>query len=217
MSTDGNPASVVVLLHGLYMTGGWMGLLRRRLEKFGHRAVAFSYSSLGQGAPANADALQRWLAEMDWRRVDFVAHSLGGLVLRHLFHRHPGQRPGRVVTLGTPHQPSCAARSVESLGLGFLLGRSGDEGLLGGIPIWDSHTQIGSVAGSRGLGIGRFFHRQNVPNDGAVTVPETQFEGMTDHVVVPVNHAALIFSRSVARLCNEFLRHGQFRSAKARS
>lgn len=216
MSTDDNATSVVVLVHGLYMNGAWMCLLRRRLGALGRHGISFEYPSLKRGVAANADALQEWLAAIQASHVDFVAHSLGGLVLRHLFHRHPGQRPGRVVTLGTPHRSSAAAGSVESLRLGRILGQSRCEGLLGGVPPWNPSVELGSIAGTFGFGIGRFFHRLGKPNDGAVAVSETRFDGMADHVVVPVAHAGLVFSKPVARLCDAFLRHGRFHSEASR-
>jgi len=210
MSTDAHPSSVVVLVHGLYMHGFWMGLLGRRLERRGHRVVTFSYPSLKESPEANADSLQRWLETLDSERVDFVAHSLGGLVLRHLLHRHSEQRPGRVVTLGTPHQASAAARVIESRGLGVALGRSRAGGLLGGFPAWNPEAEIGSIAGSVGLGLGRLIPGLPVPNDGTVAVAETQFRGMTDHLVLPVTHSGLIFSGRVANSCDMFLCAGRF-------
>ena len=45
---------------------------------------------------------------------------------------------------------------------------------------------------------------------GVVTVEETRLEGATDHLVVPLSHTALHFSRAVARQVQHFLRDGRF-------
>ena len=210
MSNESQGSRVVILVHGLYMHGRWMALLRRRLARVGHATRVFNYPSLADSVETNADALAAWLAGVESERVDFVAHSLGGLIVRSLFHRHPAQRPGRVVTLGTPHQASFVARWLAGHGLGVALGRARARGLLGELPPWDGPVELGSVAGSRGLGIGRLIPALPLPNDGTVALEETKLEGMTDHVVLPVTHTGLLVSKRVADHCDQFLRRGCF-------
>jgi hypothetical protein len=49
------------------------------------------------------------------------------------------------------------------------------------------------------------------PNDGTVAVAETVIAGLTDHVVLPVSHVALLWSAQVAAQVEQFLQHGRFR------
>jgi pimeloyl-ACP methyl ester carboxylesterase len=95
------------------MTGLDMFLLRSRLQDAGYDVYQFSYPSLKQSPRENAADLQEFLQNVPGETVHFVCHSLGGLVIRHLLHDYPDLRPGRVVTLGTPHQPSSAALQLE--------------------------------------------------------------------------------------------------------
>jgi len=59
-----------------------------------------------------ANALERALDRSDPDGVDIVAHSMGGLVLREVLRRRPDlrERVHAVVTLGTPHHGTAAAR-----------------------------------------------------------------------------------------------------------
>jgi hypothetical protein len=62
------------------------------------------------------------------------------------------------------------------------------------------------------MGGGRLFARLPKPNDGSVVVEETQLDGMTDHIVLPVSHSGLLFSANAALQAIHFLRHGRFRA-----
>lgn len=201
----------VVLVHGLWVSGGNMGLLQHRLNAAGFHALAFSCSTVRSTPRLNAMALNAFSGNLDAPVVHFVGHSLGGLVLRHLFHDYPNPRPGRVVTLGTPHQSSSAARSLTRTRPGRMaLGHSVDEGLLGGAPPWDGRRELGSVAGTLRIGLGTLVPGIPTPSDGTVAVSETLLTGMTDHVTAPVSHFGLLLSRRVAHYTIHFLRHGHF-------
>jgi len=101
----------VVLVHGLYVHGLWMRLLEYWLEQSGYHTVNFSYPSMTRSPAENAEDLHRQLERVEASTVHFLAHSMGGLVVRHLFHHYPQQRPGRIVTLGTPIRAVTPPRS----------------------------------------------------------------------------------------------------------
>lgn len=213
ISVSGNrPAvgrEVVVLVHGLYMHGLWMGLLGRRLRQAGYRTVAFSYPSLRRVPVENARALKELVEALEEPVVHFLAHSLGGLVVRHLFARSP-QPPGRVVTLASPHQGSFAACYLCERGCGWILGRSIEQGLLGDLPPWPVGRELGSLAGTLNLGWGRLMPEMPGLADGIVAVAETYLPGMTDQLCLPVNHVGMLIAPSVATQACAFFATGRF-------
>jgi hypothetical protein len=67
------------------------------------------------------------------------------------------------------------------------------------------------IAGTVALGLGRAVGgRLPGENDGVVRLEETEVEGMTARVMVPLGHSVLIVSRRVAELVAHFLAHGRF-------
>jgi hypothetical protein len=77
---------------------------------------------------------------------------------------------------------------------------------------------IGVVAGNYPFGLGRIFAwNLPMPNDGAVTVAETQVAAACDRIELPVTHTGMLISRRVAFQTAAFLRDGRFdHGAKAR-
>lgn len=204
------PKEAVVLVHGLWVNGLDMSLLRHRLQKQ-YACHQFSYSSVFHAPAENAEKLNEFTANIDADTIHFVGHSLGGLVIRHLFHHHPQQKPGRIVTLGTPHNQSrSAARLSRFLPTRIMLGKSIDNGLLGGLPNWSAQRELGSIAGTLRFGLGILIPGLPEPNDGTVAVEETRLQGMGDHLILRLSHFGLLLSASASTAVVQFLQHGKF-------
>jgi pimeloyl-ACP methyl ester carboxylesterase len=207
---NGRRQETVVLIHGLYMHGFCMALLAYRLRRAGYHTVLFSYSSLKSTLPHSAVALAARMQTLETPVVHCVAHSLGGLLVRHLVAREALLPPGRVVTLGTPHQSSGLARHLSTGRLRFILGRRSGQGLLGDLPPWPANRELGSLAGTLNVGLGRLFGTVPAPADGTVTVAETYLPGMTEHICLPVSHTGMLLSSTVAVQVCTFLATGRF-------
>lgn len=203
--------AAVVLIHGIWMNGMEMSLLRYRIHRAGYKTHRFSYPSVRKDIKENAQALQVYIQTLEYDTLHFVAHSLGGLVVRQLFLDFPQQRPGRIVTLATPHQGSLLAKRMNRFALGrMLLGQSLKTGLLDGLPHWQATHEIGVVTGTVGLGMGTVITRLPKPNDGTVTIQESRLPGATDVISLPVSHISMLLSQTVATKVIHFLRQGKF-------
>lgn len=209
MKAVSTKTETVVLVHGIWMTGLDMSLLRHRLEQCGFKPVQFSYPTIRSNLQDNAARLQRFVQKLDADTVHFVAHSLGGLLLRQFFHDFPDQKPGRVVTLGTPHTGSQIANRMGSNPFGrLLLGQSYLNGLRGDVPPWQARREMAVFAGNVSIGVGRLIQRLPKPNDGTVALAETFMDGISLHRVFPTTHVGLLFSKKVATAICQFLQTG---------
>jgi len=208
-----NKSEAVVLIHGVWMTGFEMLLLRYRLHRCGYRTYQFHYPSLRRRPSENAACLSRFLAKISADRIHLLAHSLGGIVLMHLFHAFPQQKPGRVVMLGTPARGSeLARRFYHKRRLRPLLGRACEQGLLGGAPDWPKDRELGLIVGDRPVGmLAQFFGGPlEKPSDGTVRVAETRIEQARDALRLPVTHFSMLADRRVAAAACRFLQTGKF-------
>jgi pimeloyl-ACP methyl ester carboxylesterase len=210
-------SDVLVLIHGIWMAGLELIPLARRLEGCGFSSHRFRYPSLGRSVAENAAALGRFVRSLDAERVSFVAHSLGGLVLLHLFEQWPDAPPGRAVLLGSPVAGSGVARHMAARPwLRWGLGQSTERGLLGDVPPVPPGREIGAIAGSRPLGVGRFLGGLSAPGDGTVAQSETRAAGLTDWVSYPVSHFQMVLDARVARAVCRFLQEGRFGASSDR-
>jgi pimeloyl-ACP methyl ester carboxylesterase len=205
----------VVTVHGLWTRGASMAILRRRLESHGLRVVSFSYPSVTQSLEANTAALEACVDAVPGDTVHLVSHSLGGLLICALLERRRPARLGRIVCLGAPFKGSrTAARLARWPGGKHLVGSCAlDVNARRGFDKLPAGVEVGSIAGRIPLGVGRLLGRFPEPNDGTVAVAETKIDGLADHVVLPVSHAALLWSRAVSEQTEHFLLRGRFRRA----
>lgn len=203
----------VVFVHGIWMTGAEMIILRRRLSQCGFDCMNFRYQSLRRTPRENAINLNKFLGTIQANIIHLVAHSLGGIVLLHLFDNFPQQKPGRVVMLGTPIRGSEVAQKVISnRWLAHFLGRSVERGLLGDAPRWQTDRELGMLAGTEGFGIGKVLTlgKLQEPNDGTVRLASTCSSGFKDYLALPYSHHGMLFAKPVAQAVCRFLQSGSF-------
>lgn len=198
----------VVLLHGIH-TGPWiMKTLGRRLLHAGFSPVYFGYASLKRTPREHARALADFVRSRRLAPCHFVAHSLGGLVLRHLADLAPELVQARVVTLGTPHRGSMVARRLHER-FPKLIGRAWDEGLDGRLPLPPMPVATGNISGCRGIGAGWWLAKLPPGSDGTVAQSETVLPGSLP-LLLPCSHTGLLFDRNAARQTACFLSYGRF-------
>lgn len=203
---------ITVLVHGIWMQGFMMGVMRRRLSALGFRAMTFSYDFLGNTPAENACDLYQRIGELGAARVNLVGHSLGGIVILHLLRQYPELDVNKIVLIGSPVKGSFIARKMaQSTYLSPLLGRSQYGGLVDGAPEFDSESPLGIITGSGNMGILALFYSAGDDSDGVVRNSETLIENAADRISVPLSHSAMIFSGQCADYVANFLNIGRFR------
>ncbi len=207
----------VILIHGLWMNGMEMYLLKRRLKAFGFQPWTFRYATTRLSPAETARHLNTFVEQVPAKPIHFVGHSLGGLIALKLFEDFPYQRPGRLVVLGTPYQGSETARRFIRLPCSrYLINRNMSELLEGIVPPWHGDRDLGVIAGTLNFGLGRLIGGIVYAGDGTISVEETHIPQACDFINLPVSHMGLVFSKKVAAEVCHFLKHGIFSDKKKR-
>lgn len=140
----------VLCLHGITQTGSNLWGIRRALEQRGRPTEAISLGRLPRGrrrlGNRIAPVLEALAGISPTGRVDIVAHSLGGVVLRLILADRPdlADRVGRVVTLGSPHRGTAGIRGLPLGKAIHRLGRRSE--LLAGLPAIPA-SRVTTIAG----------------------------------------------------------------------
>lgn len=213
---------VVILLHGMGRSALSMKRLEWTIERQGYLVVNVSYPSTRFPVEQLTDNYLRPALEevgkSSPRRVHFVTHSLGGILVRQYLGTHTMTNLGRVVMLGPPNQGSEVADALRSWS--FYRRLVGPSGMQLGTGAGDLPRQLGParfdvgvIAGDRSLN--PFFSRLIPgPDDGKVSVASARLEGMKDFLVVHHSHTWLAWRKVVIRQVLAFLETGQFDRTK---
>jgi len=188
-----------------------MGFLAKQLRKRGFDASTISYRSLKKSPAENARKVHELIKNLPNPVVHLVGHSLGGIVILHLLDQYDDIPDGRVVLMGSPVRGSAFAKQLAGNRWSrLLLGRSTEDGVLGGAPVYQDERELGIIRGTVRLGAAALVRKPGETNDGVVSESETMINGANDYVDLPLSHSMLIFSRRSAELIKHFLNNGRF-------
>lgn len=191
---------LAILVHGMGRSPLSMALLALRLRRAGFATALFGYSAaLERFEPCR----QRLRAYIDARAVArpylLIGHSLGTVLLRSVL-PELAQPPAGFFLIGPPTRACLLARRCARL-LPYRLftGEMGQllasEAFLRTVPVPQCPAIIyAGAAGPRW----RWYPLGAEPNDGILTVSETQLPGVP-HVLVPARHTLLMNSRILVR------------------
>ncbi len=208
----------VILLHGLCRSGRSMIPMGQALTQAGYKVVNMEYPSrsaaiekLSEDAIGSAVAVCQQNGAV---KINFVTHSLGGILVRSYLSRHTIPNLGRVVMLGPPNQGS---EIVDKLGGWWIFKKL--NGPAGGELGTDKNSTpnklgpanfcTGVIAGNRSI---NWINSRLIPgrDDGKVSIERTKLAGMSDHIVIASAHPLIMRNRTAIRQTIYFLRAGKF-------
>jgi uncharacterized alpha/beta hydrolase family protein len=202
--------------------------LSEHLRKQGYQVFNVAYSSTEQTVAENAADLDRVISSLEGiEEIDFVAHSLGNLVLRRYLAdqtdatkgKSPDPRIKRIVMLAPPNNGAqLASRFAGSSVVQFCWGAAGRE-----IADWDK-LKVQLVVPSCEFGIlagGREVKHSDNPliegdDDFVVSVEETKLPGARDFQILPVWHHKMNENEKAFEYTTRFLATGCFIDQRSR-
>lgn len=206
---------LVILLHGLKRRRLDMKVLERNCRKEGYETINWGYPSTKFPIGTLAEKLAEELKKHKNRRIHFITHSMGGIIVRMTLNRYTPPKLGRIVMIAPP---GTGAHLADFFGdwklFKFLFGPAGQDLRRGECGVCDSieaiNAEFGVIAGGRGNSTG-FNPFLPGDNDGTVTVESTHLPGEKDFILLPYMHLYIHIMPRTVRLALSFLRTGAFR------
>jgi len=221
--THSASAECVVLLHGLARTSASMNKLEKKLVQEGYYVVNIDYPSrknpISKLSKIAINEGLRKCSENNSSPVNFVTHSLGGILVRHYYKNHSPENLKRVVMLGPPNKGSEVVDNLKNVpGFELLHGPAGMQ--LGtqedDIPksLGPVNFELGIIAGTRSINLILSSFLPN-PDDGKVSVESAKVVNMRGFIALPVTHTLMMRNNKVIEEVISFLKNGEFKSDAA--
>ena len=214
--SSGSHAACVILLHGLAKSDASMNKLEEAVADAGYTTVNVDYPSTDYpieklAGPAIAPALDQCEGHGE---INFVTHSMGGILVRQYLSQVSIDNLNRVVMLGPPNNGSEVVDKLGDFpGFHFIFGDAGMQLGTGSLSVPNklgpANFDLGIIAGTRSINL---ILSQLIPDtdDGKVSVQSTKLEGMNDHLEMPVTHVFMMKNDQVIAQVIHYLRHGTF-------
>ena len=209
----------VVLIHGLNRSWRAMQPMAEALREAGFSTANVDYPSqagtIDVLAPMAVNTGLDACRQAGAKRIHFVTHSIGGILLRYSHESSPIPDLGRVVMLAPPNHGSEVIDVTRDWPTTSLF--AGEAGLQLGTGPDSIPTQLGPVDFELGViaGTGSINFVMSAmlpaPNDGKVSVESTRIEGMDDFLTVDNSHHYITESDIVIENTTYFLKNGVFK------
>ncbi len=208
----------VIVLHGLGRTASSMGRIEEALARENYLVWNESYPSTSHSIEQLSAATVRqgleYCEQNQAQTVNFVTHSLGGILVRQYLQHHTISNLGRVVMLSPPNHGSEVADLLKNYTIfQIALGPAGQQ--LGTDK--DSLTgKLEPVKGEIGIITGVSssdpWFSPVIPgdDDGKVSVESAKLDEMSDFLTVPNGHTFIMRDESVIEQVLFFLDNGTF-------
>jgi pimeloyl-ACP methyl ester carboxylesterase len=204
----------VILIHGLMQSSKSMASMRSSLQEAGFSTIVFDYPSSQVTIPEAAKYLDRMIQSLEgYDELNFVVHSMGGLVVRAYTAEYSDPRIKRMVMLGTPNHGAELAditqrywivRTAAGPGARQLVTKA--DGLIPKLPV--PNFEFAVIAGSRG---NKYGWNPLIPgdDDGTVTVASTRLKGAADFTTVRALHSRLLWNEVAISHTVNFIKDGR--------
>jgi triacylglycerol lipase len=207
----------VILLHGLGDVKLSMLKLEIALKDEGYTTKNIGYSTTGETIESLAkkelsEVVERY-KKIGFKKIHFVTHSMGGLIVRYYLQDHTLPTGSRIVMLSPPnHGSEIADHFLESKFYKLIVGDVGQELATNSNMLSELKPivpEVGIIAGNKSSN--KYFSKI-IPgeDDGRVAVDNTKLTEMKDFIVVPSTHLTIKYNNEVIKQTAFFLKDGKF-------
>jgi len=208
----------VILLHGLGRTKYSMTKIERRLKEEGYLVVNCDYPStkktIEELSRIHVSEAVKCCRNQSAKKIHFVTHSLGGILVRQYLQKNSIPDGGRVIMLSPPNKGSVIADRLKNNFLyKWITGPAGQQLGTGNKSVPNRlnpiEVEVGVITGNRSL---EPWFSSMIPgdDDGKVSVKRAGLKEMNDFLVVESSHTFIMQNSEVIDQIVIYLKNGRF-------
>lgn len=208
----------VIFVHGIVRSSKSFDPMKAKLADAGYQVFGFDYPSTRVEIPEAAGYVRKCVDSLEGiTEINFVVHSMGGLVVRSSMAEGTDPRIRRMVMLGVPNLGAQMANILQKNTLyRILYGPAGQQlvkdpgGLIAGLPT--PVCEFALISGARGTPNG---YNPLIPgdDDGTVSLDSTRLPGACDCMTVNALHSSMMRNAAVIEATERFLTTGALRES----
>jgi len=213
-----NADHLVILLHGLARSDASFKKMQKSLQDDGYMTCNIFYPSTKHAVeelvsnfvlPEIKKCLKR-----EHKSVNFVTHSMGGIIVRYLATQNIDFKINRVVMLSPPNKGS---EIVDALGdLWLFKAINGPAGLQlstssESLPntLGEPEFDLGIITGNKSINL-ILSSMIEGDDDGKVSIESARLEGMKDFLVIEATHPFIMKNNTAIEQTKYFLKNAKF-------
>lgn len=215
-----NEMDFVILLHGLARSDSSFKKMEKSLQEEGYKTCNISYPSTKY--PMETLVSDYVLPKINeclkegYKTVNFVTHSMGGIIVRYLATQDSDFKINRVVMLSPPNKGS---EVVDTLGgLWLFKAINGPAGL----QLSTSNDSLPNSLGKPDFDLGIITGNKSInlilssmitgDDDGKVSIESAKLDGMKDFLVIEATHPFIMKNNTAIEQTKYFFKNGKFKN-----
>lgn len=209
----------VIILHGLNRTSWSMSKIANTLSDQGYSVINLSYPSrkynIDTLAMSFLDKIVNTYCINKNKKIHFVTHSLGGIILRRYLQKKPILNIGRTVMITPPNHGTKIVDFLKKTPffIKWILGKAGKQlgkknSILSKLPK-KANFELAVIAATKSYNpfSGIIFKAKN---DGTISVNDTKLLGMKEFIEVDTTHCTAPRNDEVIKHTVSFIHYGYF-------
>lgn len=210
----------IILLHGLKRTKKAMSVLEKELKTSGYNVFNVNYPSTSKKIEElsieTIDPVLKKIRLENNEKINFITHSMGGIILRDYLSKKKIKNLGKVVMISPPNHGS---EIVDTFGKLYIFKKIfGPSGTELGTSNHEFFKRIelkqelilGIITGNKSLNP-LFSYLIPGGDDGKVSIESAKINGMTDFIVIPANHTFITRNKEALFQTKFFLKNAKFK------